>query len=129
VRRSPTRALATAAALAGVVLGWAVIPAGGAPVTTYETKVRISERPPAFHGRVQSTFEPCEKRRVRLLKKRVEDNKLMGKDRTDGKGEWKVSVEELTLKSGAYFAKTARKKVGRKLFVCEADRSRPIVID
>ena len=55
--------------------------------------------------------------------------KLIGKDRTDGKGEWKVPVDELTLKSGTYYAWSKRKKMGRKTFVCKPDRSRAIVID
>ncbi|MGH2961834.1 MAG: hypothetical protein ACRDL3_06540 [Solirubrobacterales bacterium] len=103
--------------------------ASGKPSANYETKVRISERSPAFHGRVQSTFEPCEKRRVRLVKKGEDGNKVMGEDRTDGKGTWKVRVDELTLKSGTYYAWAGRKKVGRKIFVCKPDRSRAIVID
>jgi hypothetical protein len=106
-----------------------VLSASGKPTATYDTKVRISERPPAFHGRVQSTFEPCEKRKVRLVKKEEDGNKLLGKDRTDGKGQWKVPVDELTLKSGTYYAWAGRKKMGRKIFVCKPDRSRAIVID
>jgi hypothetical protein len=54
--------------------------------TTCDTKVRISGEEPAFHGRVQSTFEPCEKRRVRLVRKGDERNKVIGEDHTDGKG-------------------------------------------
>jgi hypothetical protein len=118
------------AAILAIAIGCLpVLSASGRPSATYATKVRISENEPAFHGRVQSTFEPCEKRKVRLVRKGEDGNKLIGEDRTDGKGQWKVRMEELTLKSGTYYAWSKRKKVGRKIFVCKPDRSRPIVID
>lgn len=128
--RQPTkRKFVVAAAIAVPVACLAPLAASGAPSTTYDTKVRISGEEPAFHGRVQSTFEPCEKRRVRLVKKSDEGNKVIGEDRTDGKGQWKVDVSELTVKSGTYYAWAGRKKVGRKIYVCKPDRSRAIVID
>jgi hypothetical protein len=129
VRPSPTRSLVTAAIVAVGIASVPALTASGEPSANYETRVRISEREPAFHGRVQSTFEQCEKRRVRLVRKGEDANKVMGRDRTDGKGQWKVPVDELTLKSGTYYAWSGRKKMGRKIFVCKADRSRPIVID
>jgi hypothetical protein len=129
VRHSAKRSFVAAAIIAGALACVPALTASGKPSATYDTKVRISERPPAFHGRVQSTFEPCEKRRVRLVKKGEDGNKVMGEDRTNGKGEWKVRVNELTLKSGTYYAWSRRKKVGRKIFVCKPDRSRAIVID
>jgi hypothetical protein len=129
VRLSPTRSLVAAAIVAAGAVTVPALSAIGKPSANYETKVRISEREPAFHGRVQSTFEQCEKRRVRLVRKGESENKVMGMDRTDGKGQWRVPIDELTLKSGTYYAWSGRKKVGRKIFVCKPDRSRPIVID
>jgi hypothetical protein len=119
----------SAAGIAVVVACVPVLTASGKPTATYATKVRISANEPAFHGRVQSTFEPCEKRKVRLVRKTDAGNKLIGEDRTDGKGEWKVKVDELTLKSGEYHAWAKRKKMGRKIFVCKPDRSRAIDVD
>jgi hypothetical protein len=129
VRHRAKRSFVVAAIFAGAIACLPALSASGKPTATYDTKVRISERSPAFHGRVQSTFEPCEKRKVRLVKKSVDGNKLLGTARTDGKGEWKVPVDELTLKSGTYYAWSGRKKMGRKIFVCKPDRSRAIVID
>jgi hypothetical protein len=129
VRQPTKRKFVVAAVIAVPVVCLAPLAASGAPSTTYDTKVRISGEEPAFHGRVQSTFEPCEKRQVRLVKKSDEGNKVIGEDRTDGKGQWKVDVGELTVKSGTYYAWAGRKKVGRKIYVCKPDRSRAIVID
>ena len=119
----------SAASIAVVIACVPALTASGRPTATYETKVRISANEPSFHGRVQSTFEPCEKRKVRLVRKSHTGNRLIGQDRTDGKGEWKVKVDELTLKSGEYYAWAKRKKMGSKIFVCKPDRSRAIDVD
>lgn len=125
-RRRAILALA-ALGIAAVVFA-ASVPATGAPRVRFETKVRISDNPPAFHGKLVSAYKLCERRKVKLMKKRDgRRHRTLGRKRTNGKGEWKVAVGSLSLKPGTYYAKVGRKKVGRAQ-ICQPGRSRRIVV-
>jgi hypothetical protein len=115
-------ALATAAA--------AAIPALATNVVKIDSKVTISTRAPAFHGKVKSDRHACETgRKVKLFKRRHGPDRLLGHDRTNHDGKWKVGVDPLS--SGAYYAKVTRREEGTAgtIFVCRRDRSRTLVVD
>ena len=128
MRHSPKRSVA-AVAIALALASAAAVTAVGKPVARYETIVRISNNEPAFHGRVQSLYEECEKRRVKLIRKTVAGKAMLGKTRTDGKGGWEVELDELSLRPGRYYARAARKRTNDETFICQPDRSRAIEID
>lgn len=134
------RRLARPAALVAVALaapaGWAAL-AGAGDVATFPTKVTISKQAPAFHGKVRSDEQRCVKqRKVKLLRRKRAGRpaKLLGTDRTDGRGRWEVTEpDEFTLKSGIYFARAPRKVLDATPMsvatVCDRDRSRKVVVD
>ncbi len=107
---------------------------GGGPgsVTASRSRVTISKRPPAFHGRVKSPSggELCtDHRRVKLYRQRPGKNKLLGRDKTNRHARWEIDVTPL--RPGAYYAKVKRTEtvtVGGT-FVCRQDRSRTVVVD
>jgi|SRR5687767_11060158 len=118
-RRTP-KSIAVAASLAAA--GVLAAPALAADV---ESKVKVFEGPPAFHGKVKADKQKCvELRKVKVFKKKPGGNKLKGKDNTDMDGKWEI---EVNLKSGTYFAKVTEETVGND--TCLKDRSKDIVVD
>lgn len=118
-RRTPKSIVAAASlAAAGVFAATAL-------AADVESKVVISEGPPAFHGKVKADKEKCvELRKVKLLKRKPGGNKIKGKDRTDMDGKWEI---EVNLKSGTYFAKVTEAVVGNT--TCLEDKSKDVVVD
>jgi hypothetical protein len=120
------------AAVLGVAACLAVaIPALAQPVTVrVDSKITISESPPAFHGKVKADNAACEpNRKVKLFRKQSGPDELLGKDTTDSDGKWKVAVHPLS--SGAYYAKVRRREEGTAgtIYVCHKDVSRTVVVD
>ena len=121
-------ALIVGAALATAAV--AAIPALATNVVKIDSKVTISHRAPAFHGKVKSDNSGCKPdRKVKLFRKRHGHDRLLGHDRTDNRGKWKVEVDPLS--SGAYYAKVTRRAEGAAgtIFVCRRDRSKTVVVD
>jgi hypothetical protein len=104
----------------------AAIPAA-AQTVEYESKIRLKNAAPAFHGKVKSDSSMCvSNRKVRLFKaKRGEDDKLLGKTRTDAEGRWEILK---TPKSGVYYAKV-NQLVVEGSYSCLPDKSKKVVID
>ena len=106
------------------------VPALATQTVKINSKVTISTKAPAFHGRVKSSNQACEiHRKVKLFKQRHGADKLLGTDKTNHRGKWEIDVQPL--KSGAYYAKVVRRSEGTAgtIFVCRGDRSRTIVVD
>ena len=102
--------------------------ADGAERGKAPTRVSISSKFPAFHGRVDSNRARCKRgREVQVLRKRSGGRgpKRLGRDRSMGSGRWTVKVRNV--KSGAYYAKAKPKMASGSL--CKADRSRVVVVD
>jgi hypothetical protein len=121
-------ALIVGAALAAATV--AEMPALATNVVKIDSKVTISTRFPAFHGQVKSDNHACETgRKVKLFKRRHGPDRLLGHDRTNNNGRWKVEVDPL--RSGAYYAKVTRREEGTAgtIYVCRRDRSRTLVVD
>jgi hypothetical protein len=127
--RSHSRlAMLACAGLAAAAL--LAVPALATNTVKIDSKVTISTQPPAFHGHVKSIKHACEiQRKVKLFKERPGADKLLGTDKTNHLGRWKVVVTPL--KSGAYYAKVVRREEGTAgtIFVCRGDRSKVIVVD
>ena len=107
------------------------IPSLATQVVRHPSRVTISEKAPAFHGRVKSNAHPCvQRRKVKLfLAKRHAPDKFLGRDHTNNHGRWQVEVNPL--KSGAYYAKVSRRSEGTAgtIHVCVKDRSRIVPVD
>jgi hypothetical protein len=129
----------SARSLTGLALiaALAVVPAtafaGGGPgeVVEVESKVKIKEEFPAFHGKVKAENTACvDNRLVKLFKeKRNGDRKLLGKDRTDVDGKWEVLVDPL--KSGAYWAVVKRFEdaTAGPIYDCLKGKSKVVAVD
>ncbi len=121
-------ALIVGAAIATAAV--AAIPALATNVVKIDSKVRISHRAPAFHGKVKSDNNGCESnRKVKMFRRQHGPDELLGHDRTDRRGKWKVEVDPLS--SGAYYARVKRRAEGAAgtIFVCRRDRSKTVVVD
>ena len=108
----------------------AAVPAVATNTVKIDSRVTISDNPPAFHGHVRSQRNACERdRKVKLYKQRRGPDRLLGKDQTNHRGRWVIAVEPL--KSGAYYAKVRRREEGTAgtIYVCRHDTSRTVVID
>ncbi|HMC06091.1 MAG TPA: hypothetical protein VKG89_01725 [Solirubrobacterales bacterium] len=106
------------------------VPALATQTVKIDSKVTMSSQAPAFHGKVKSDNHACEtQRKVKLFRQKSGPDKLLGTDKTNHLGRWKIVVDPL--KSGAYYAKVVRRSEGTAgtIFVCRADRSKVIAVD
>jgi len=117
---------ALALGLTGVVAIGAVAPAGAQDMP-FESKIRLKNGFPAFHGKVKSDSADCiANRKVRLFKVKPGEDKLLGKDRTDVEGRWEILR---TPKSGIYYAKVNQFAQQSPQLVCLPDKSKKVSID
>lgn len=110
------------ALLVVAALAVAALSAGPAAGASYATKVIVSLKTPAFHGKLKSGRSSCAGgRTVKLLRKKPGPDRLLGTDRSNGKGKWSIPIGKLA--SGAsYYAKAPAKGS------CRAGKSRVIEI-
>jgi hypothetical protein len=117
--------------LAAVLMPLALLALLAAPSEagmSYPTNLFLSKKAPAFHGRVHSPSTVCVvHRKVRLYRSRRGPDKLLGSDRSDAHGAWKVRIRPLS--SGAYYARVKRFASAALGFVCRPDRSRLAAVD
>ena len=95
---------------------------------TFNTKVSISEKYPAFHGQVKSGSDACRiDREVSVYRIRYnQPDKLLGTTRTGPKGNWRFRVSLIT---SAYYAYAERKASASIGFSCRPARSRIVAAD
>lgn len=128
VRIQPMVALA---ALAAVALASSAVAAPAHRGDAHGSSVSISSRVPAFHGRVESGFEPCiDGRRVDLYRKSIgSPPKRIGGDETGSSGSWAIPVENL--KAGAYYARAKPRKISAQgdATLCRIARSKLVIVD
>ena len=86
--------------------------------TSFRTHLYMSKKFPAFHGRIHSPNAFCI---------RSGPDKLLGVDRSEDNGTWKVKVEKLS--TGAYYSQTRRYGSAALGIVCRPDRSRIAGVD
>lgn len=76
---------------------------------SYSTKVIISLKFPAFHGKVKSDKSSCATNRtVKLFRKKPGPDKLLGSDKSDAKAKWSIPIGRKPA-SGSYYAKAPAK--------------------
>jgi hypothetical protein len=82
------------------------VPAAGA---SYSTKVIVSLKTPAFHGKLKSARSSCATNRtVKLFREKAGPDKLLGTDKSSAKAKWSIPIGK-RLKPGSYYAKAPAK--------------------
>lgn len=110
--------LAVLAAVAVAVLA----PAFASGAGKNSTKIVVSLKFPAFHGKLSSPRGAClGSRSVKMYRVHAGKKNLLGKDRSEDTGKWMVKAGKLT--SGEYFATVAAR--GK----CKAAKSKVLTID
>ena len=96
--------------------------------TTFNTTVKISQKFPAFHGKLKSGSKFCiANRPVRLYRVRNgKPDKLLGHTKTGRTGQWKIRA---SLIAAAYYAVAPRFGSASLGIVCRSDRSHLVGAD
>jgi len=97
------------------------ITASGA--SSASTKIVVSLKFPAFHGKLTSPRKGClGSRTVKVYREKSGKKKQLGKDASEDNGKWAIPVGK-NLTSGAYYATVAKR--GK----CKAAKSQVLTID
>jgi len=101
----------------------ALLPAvSAAGASSSPTKIVVSLKFPAFHGKLTSPRQGClGSRKVKLYRKKSGPAKLLGRDTSEDNGAWSIPVGK-HLTSGSYYATVAAR--GK----CKAAKSKVLVI-
>ena len=101
----------------------ALLPALAAGAGKNSTKIVVSLKFPAFHGKLASPRNGClGSRTVKLYREKSGNKKQLGKDTSEDNGKWAIPVGK-NLTSGAYYATVAKR--GK----CTAAKSQVLTID
>lgn len=118
VRRRAFLAVLALAALAALLPAVSASAASSSP-----TKIVVSLKFPAFHGKLTSPRQGClGSRKVKLYRKKSGPAKLLGSDTSEDNGKWSIPVGK-HLTSGSYYATVAAR--GK----CKAAKSKVNTID
>jgi hypothetical protein len=95
---------------------------------TYDSTIKVYESFPTFHGKVNSEDGSfcIDNRRVKMFKQRNGADQLLGKDRTNPHGRWRINYDA---GSGAYYAKVKELSSASLGVTCRRDKSNVVVID
>lgn len=86
----------------------AAVPA--AQAKSFSTKVIVSLRYPAFHGKLKSSKPSCAKQRtVKLYRKRSGPDRLLGTDKSSARAKWSIPIGNKLPSGASYYAKAAGK--------------------
>ncbi len=113
------------AARCSVLLAFALLvsllPAGSAAGASYSTKVVVSLKTPAFHGKLKSSRSACAANRtVKLFRQKPGPDKLLGTNKSNAKAKWSIRIK---LQSGASYDVHAPAKGS-----CKAAKSKTLSI-
>jgi hypothetical protein len=87
-----------------------LLPAASATGASYSTKIVVSLKFPAFHGKLKSSRKACAKhRKVKLFRKKAGPDKLLGTDRTSAKKKWSIPIGKRLTSGASYYAKAPAK--------------------
>jgi hypothetical protein len=115
------RRFAVLVALVAVAVA-ALVPALATGAGKNSTKIVVSIKVPAFHGKLTSPRQGClGSRTLKMYRERGGKKKLLGSDTSEDNGKWAIPVKTLT--SGAYYATVAKR--GK----CKAAKSKVLSID
>ena len=95
---------------------------------TFDSTIKLYNSAPAFHGRVNSEGGSfcVQNRKVKMFKQRNGPDRLLGKDRTNPEGRWRINFPP---PSGTYYAKVKQLSSASLDVTCRRDKSNVIVID
>jgi hypothetical protein len=114
-----------AAAVAVFALSVSIVAAS----TSYSTSIYMSEKFPAFHGKLHSSKKFCVGNRpVKVYRERPGADKLLGAKKSEGNGAWKVSIGK-KLTSGAYYSVAPAYGSASLGISCKAATSQVAVVD
>jgi hypothetical protein len=114
------RTLLTALAVVALAAALAV---PGTAAAAFKTKVVVSLKFPAFHGKLVSSRQSClGNRKVKMFRERNGKKVLLGRDRSNANGKWAIPVGK-KLTSGSYYAVVSKR--GK----CKGDKSAVLPID
>jgi hypothetical protein len=101
----------------------ALLPALAAGAGKNSTKIVVSLKFPAFHGKLTSPRGAClGSRTVKMYREKSGKKKQLGKDTSEDNGKWAIPVGK-NLTSGSYYATVAKR--GK----CKAAKSQVLTID
>jgi hypothetical protein len=110
-------------ALLAVAIAAALLPALASGAGKNSTKIVVSLKFPAFHGKLTSPRKAClGSRTVKLYREKSGKKKQLGKDTSEDNGKWAIPVGK-NLTSGAYYATVAKR--GK----CKAAKSQVLTIE
>lgn len=97
-------------ALLVVALVAALLLAVSVAEASYSTKVIVSLKLPAFHGKLKSRKSACAtSRTVKLFRKRPGADRLLGTDKSDAKAKWSIPIGNKLPSGATYYAKAPAK--------------------
>lgn len=100
-----------------------VLPATASSAGSSSTKIVVSLKFPAFHGKLSSSRHGClGSRTVKMYRRHSGKTKLLGSDKSEDSGKWAIPVGK-HLTSGEYFATVAKRGA------CKAAKSKVLTID
>jgi hypothetical protein len=112
---STSRRLLLVALTAVCASAMLAMPATGA--AAFKTKIIVSFKLPAFHGKLTSPRQSClGNRKVKLFRERNGKKVMLGRDRSNAKGKWAVPIGK-KIPPGSYYATVAKTKK------CKGDKS------
>jgi hypothetical protein len=109
--------------IALVLVAAASLPALAQGAGKNSTKIVVSLKFPAFHGKLSSSRQGClGSRKVKMYRETGGKKKQLGKDTSEDNGKWAIPVGK-NLTSGSYYATVAKR--GK----CKAAKSQVLSID
>ncbi len=109
--------------IASILIAVVALPALVQGAGRNSTRIVVSPKFPAFHGKLTSPRQGClGSRTVKLYREASGKKKQLGKDTSEDNGKWAIPVGK-NLTSGAYYATVAKR--GK----CKAAKSKVLSID
>lgn len=106
-----------------VAVAAALLPAAASSAGKNSTKIVVSLKFPAFHGKLAAPRQAClGSRTVKMYRERNGKKKLLGRDTSEDNGKWAIPVGK-NLTSGSYYATVAKR--GK----CKSAKSQVLSID
>jgi hypothetical protein len=124
-----SRPLVSILALAALALAVLAVSASAMTSTSYSTSIYMSEKFPAFHGKLHSGNRFCVGNRpVKVYRERPGADKLLGTKKSEKNGSWKVSIGNKLI-SGSYYSVAPAYGSASLGISCKAATSQVAVVD
>lgn len=88
----------------------ALLPASSAAGASYSTKIVVSLKTPAFHGKLKSSRDACTTNRtVNLFRRKPGPDRLLGTDKSNASASWSIPLGRALPSGASYYAKAPAK--------------------